>query len=217
MIVPIFPLPNVVLFPKTFLPLYIFEDRYQAMVRAVLEGDRRIVLVLLREGREEHEGKPTVHRIACLGEIATVEELEDGKFNVVLAGLHRVRLLRELESSAPYRVAEVQLIKDEAGDEEAQEIMRRRNRLGAMFTRYMELMNTKAEPAQLVPRMNFEMLVNTVASTLNVTARDRQALLETNSLLRRCDLLIPVLRRQLQALVLVRRYEGLRPAEPKRN
>ncbi|PYV01114.1 MAG: Lon family ATP-dependent protease, partial [Acidobacteria bacterium] len=83
MIVPIFPLPNVVLFPKTLLPLHIFEDRYRTMTREVIAGDRRLAMVLLREGWESNYYEtPAVHDIACLGNIESYEELEDGKYNI---------------------------------------------------------------------------------------------------------------------------------------
>jgi uncharacterized protein len=217
-IVPIFPLPNAVLFPKTLLPLHIFEERYQTMTREALAGDGMIAMVLLREGWEAtYENNPPVHDIACLGKIETYEELGDGKYNLVLAGVQRVRLIREVEHS-PYRLAEVERIEDFPCDDQAEDIIRRRNHLAGLFTRFTELA-TKGDYSsiQLVPQFSFEALVNTVASTLNLSGQEKQVLLEIDGIMERCDVLLPILQRQLEALILVRRFEHLKPEDPSRN
>src|SRR5512134_2216313 len=85
--IPIFPLPNVVLFPKVFLPLHIFEPRYRAMVDDALAGDRIIGMVLLRPGYEaNYEGRPPVYAVGCAGSITHAERRDDGRFNIVLHG-----------------------------------------------------------------------------------------------------------------------------------
>lgn len=218
MIVPLFPLPNVVLFPKTLLPLHIFEQRYREMTRRAIEGDGRIAIVLLREGWEESYFKnPPVHEIACLGRIERYEELEEGKYDIVLAGVRRVRLLREIEHS-PFRMAEVEALGEQAVDLDQTEIVRRHNQMAGLFSRFTELATAgKYETGALVPRLDFEGLVNLVATTLNVPAEDKQSLLEMDDLGGRCDALIPVLQRQLETLVLVRDFEHLKPEDPKLN
>ena len=95
MIVPLFPLPNVVLFPKTPVPLYIFEERYRTMIRETIAGSGELVIALLRAGAEaNYSALSMVNEIACLGKIETYEELEDGKYNIVVVGIHRVRIIR---------------------------------------------------------------------------------------------------------------------------
>jgi Lon protease-like protein len=218
MIVPIFPLPNVVLFPKTHLPLHIFEERYRAMTRAALAGNRSIVMVLLRDGWElDQQANPPVHSVACLGEIDSCKELDGGKYDIVLAGLHRVRLVREIEH-APYRLAEVERI-DEAGyDDLSAEVIQRRNRLMGLFMRYTELATRgKSRSAEFVPRRNFEALVNLVATTLNLPAEDKQYLLEIDDITERCDSVLPALQQHVETLVLVRNFEHLKPRDPARN
>lgn len=218
MIVPIFPLPNVVFFPKTLLPLHIFEERYRAMTREALAGERKIVMVLLRDGWEaNYYQNPAVHEIACLGSIQNYEELDDGKYNIVLAGMNRVRLLHEVQHS-PYRLAEVEPLEDNAGDEDSLEIVRRRNHLAGLFSRFTELAtNGKFRSRDLVPQLNFEALVNMVASTLNFPVEEKQALLEMDDITDRCDILIPVLQRQLEALILVRGFEHIKPKDASKN
>src|SRR5262245_21798187 len=94
--IPIFPLPNVVLFPNVFLPLHIFEPRYCQMVSDALSGERMIGMVLLQPGYEsDHDGAPDVYEIGCAGLITHVERLSDGRFNIVLRGLERFRILSE--------------------------------------------------------------------------------------------------------------------------
>ena len=94
--IPIFPLPNVVLFPNVFLPLHIFEPRYRQMVDDALNGDRIIGMVLLRPGWEgDYEGRPPVYPIGCAGVITHAERLADGRFNIVLRGMEKFRITGE--------------------------------------------------------------------------------------------------------------------------
>ena len=97
--IPLFPLPNVVLFPNVFLPLHIFEQRYRAMVSDALAGDRIIGMVLLRPGWEQdYEGRPPIYPVGCAGLITHAERLSDGRFNIVLQGLEKFRVLDEDDS-----------------------------------------------------------------------------------------------------------------------
>lgn len=218
MIVPIFPLPNVVLFPKTLLPLHIFEQRYRAMTREALAGDRKIVIVLLKEGWErDAKNDPPVHEIACLGEIESCEELEGGKYDIILSGLRRVRLVREVEHS-PYRLAEIELLEDQTCDDRADQVVNRRNHLAGLFCRFTELATSgKHDTAGIMPQLDFEALVNVVATALNLPAEEKQSLLEMDDIIDRCDVLIPAIQSQIEALTLVRAYEHLKPEVPRWN
>ena len=105
-LLPLFPLPNVVLFPNVFLPLHIFEPRYREMVADALAGDRLIGMVLLRPGWEhDYEGRPPVYPIGCSGVITHVERLADGRYNIVLRGLERFRIVEE-DHARRYRRAQ---------------------------------------------------------------------------------------------------------------
>ena len=99
--IPVFPLAGALLFPRAQLPLHIFEPRYRAMVRDALAGDRLIGMVQPRDQNDP----PALFETGCLGRIESVEELEDGRFNIVLEGLTRFRIARELETDTPYRRA----------------------------------------------------------------------------------------------------------------
>jgi Lon protease-like protein len=108
--IPLFPLPNVVLFPRAILPLHIFEERYKAMTADALAGDGVIAMALLKSGWEKcYYGAPPIEPVVCAGKILTHEKLPDGKYNFFLQGLARARVLREDRSGA-YRVAELELL-----------------------------------------------------------------------------------------------------------
>src|SRR5688572_15369713 len=105
--IPLFPLPNIVLFPNVFLPLHVFEPRYRHLVSDTLNGDRIIGMVLLRPGHEsEYEGRPPVFGVGCAGVMTHAEPLSDGRFNIVLRGLERFRITGE-DASRPYRLADI--------------------------------------------------------------------------------------------------------------
>ena len=103
---PIFPLPGAVLYPGLQLPLHIFEPRYRAMVSEALVRDRMIGMI---QPQRPVEGAP-LFGIGGLGKIEEVEALPDGRFNIVLVGVSRFRILRELDVSTPFRQVEAELL-----------------------------------------------------------------------------------------------------------
>lgn len=109
----LFPLPEVVLFPHCVLPLHIFEPRYRQMSEDALADDRLIAMVKLKDGADwSAEVDPPIESVACLGKIFDHRQLADGRFNLLLVGLKRVRLIRELPKDRLYRCAEADLLDD---------------------------------------------------------------------------------------------------------
>ena len=109
----LFPLPNLVFFPQAVQPLHIFEPRYRAMTADALATDRLVALVLLRPDWEaDYDRRPAVHPVACLGKIVADQQLEDGRYNLLLRGLARVRILDEVCDDNPYRTARVEVLAD---------------------------------------------------------------------------------------------------------
>jgi uncharacterized protein len=187
--IPIFPLPNVVLFPNVFLPLHIFEPRYREMVADAIKGDRIIGMVLLRPGWEgQYDGRPEIYPIGCAGLITNAERLADGRYNIVLQGLEKFRVLREDESRA-YRIATVDGITERAG-EDRDEMRAARRRLEALLVPQPE--GRGADP-KLPSSMPDEDLVNALAQYLELEPVEKQALLERDGLLDRCRSLIELL------------------------
>lgn len=109
----LFPLPDLVLFPSVVQPLHIFEPRYRQLMADALSGDRLMALALLQSGWEqEYHKAPPIHPVVCLGRIFKEERLPDGRYNLLLHGLSRARVLEEVPSERPYRTARVELLAD---------------------------------------------------------------------------------------------------------
>jgi uncharacterized protein len=185
--IPVFPLPNVVLFPSVFLPLHIFEPRYRTMVDDALNGDRIIGMVLLRPGWErDYEGRPPVYPIGCAGVITHAERLTDGRFNIVLRGMEKFRITAE-ENDRPYRIAGVDAIPERSADADRLEIRAERRRLEALLVPQPD-----ADP-KVPTSMPDEDLVNALAQYLEFEPVEKQALLERDGVLQRCRSLIELL------------------------
>ncbi len=111
----LFPLPNLVHFPWALQPLHIFEPRYRQMTADALTSDHLITMALLREGWEgDYLGSPAIYDVACLGRILAHQRLPDGRYDLMLFGLRRVRILEELASEKLYRTAHVELLDEHA-------------------------------------------------------------------------------------------------------
>ena len=203
--IPIFPLPNVVMFPQVFLPLHIFEPRYREMVADALAGDRIIGIVLLRPGWEgNYEGRPPVFRIGCAGLITHAERLSDGRFNIVLRGLQKFRVAGEDESRS-YRQAQVETVADAPSEYDKDELRGARRRLETLLVPQPE--GRSADP-KMPPSMADEDLVNALSQYLDLEPLEKQALLERESLLARCRSLIELL--EMKVLVAQHKWgEGI--------
>ena len=130
--VPLFPLPNVVLFPKAVLPLHIFEERYKAMTADAVRGGRQVAMALLKPGWEkDYHARPAIEPVVCVGTILSHEKLADGKYNFLLQGHTRARIVRELPAGKPYRLAHVEPLAEVHCPEADLEDERRR--LGRVF------------------------------------------------------------------------------------
>jgi Lon protease-like protein len=188
--IPIFPLPNVVLFPNVFLPLHIFEPRYRAMVADALNGDRMIGMVLLRPGYEkEYEGRPAIYPVGCAGLITHSELLTDGRYNIVLRGIEKFRVVSE-DTSKAYRLADVEALPESVSAAEKELLRQQRQRLEALMAAALE--RGGADP-RFPPAVPDEDLVNALAQYLPLEPLERQALLERDGLLTRCQGLIELL------------------------
>jgi Lon protease-like protein len=201
--IPIFPLPNVVLFPNVFLPLHIFEPRYRQMVGDALTGDRIIGMVLLRPGWEgNYEGRPPVYPIGCAGLITHAEPLPDGRYNIVLRGLEKFRILDE-QAGHEYRIARIQTLMEDINDAERASMRNERRRLEALLVPQPE---GRGSDAKVPPSMPDEDLVNALAQYLELEPVEKQALLEREGLLARCRSLIELL--EMKVIVSQDKWKG---------
>jgi len=184
--IPIFPLPDVMLFPNVSRPLHIFEPRYRAMVADALKGDRIIGMVTLRPGHEaDYEGRPPVHPIGCAGVITDVEELPDGRFNIVLRGLVKFRVTGE-DQSRPYRLARVEAMPEVPDNAEKEALHKQRQRLEVLVT------EPGSDP-RVPPEIPDEEVVNALAQYVPLDPLERQELLEQEGVLSRSHALIDLL------------------------
>ena len=215
MITPLYLVSNAVLFPKTPIPLHVFEEHHKAMIRDAVEGDRKLTVALLNgEAEDEYAGIDSVHEIACLGRIETFEELDDGDYDIVVVGLHRVRIMRETQQF-PYLMAEVEDAPDFDHGEGSDALIVRHDRISGLFSRFVELATDgNRDVGKAMPQMDFELLVNTVATTLNITTEQKQGLLEMDDAFQRCDMLNAILQQQIETLDIIRRFEHLKPDIP---
>jgi Lon protease-like protein len=133
----LFPLPNLVMFPRVMQPLHIFEARYREMTADALASDRLIAMAVLRDHWEQdYDGKPPLYPVACLGKIVADQRLDDGRYHLLLRGMSRVRIVRELPGAKLYRSADVELL----GDVEVPKAARQhwRERLVSAVTRWFD-------------------------------------------------------------------------------
>ena len=197
--IPIFPLPNTVLFPNVFLPLHIFELRFKRMMTDALLGDRIIGMTLLRPGWEsDYEGCPAVFSVGCAGLITHSEILKDGRYNIVLRGLQKFQICGE-DNGQGYRIARVSGIAEPVDEVTRFAIQGSRGRLEELLTQSAK--NENAE-GRLPKSVSDEDLVNALGQYLDIDAIEKQALLEREGLAKRCESLIELLEMKL----LVARY-----------
>ena len=191
--IPIFPLQDVVLFPNSTRPLHIFEPRYRAMVADALEGDSIIGMILLQPGHEaEYEGRPPVYAVGCAGVIIAAEKLPDGRYNIVLDGVVKFRVLSE-DASRPYRLAEVEALPEAVSDRPL--LAQRRQQLE-------EALLSVSPGMQLPPSdLSDEEVVDGLSLVLPLEPAERQELLEADGPVERALRLIRRLRENNSVLL----------------
>jgi Lon protease-like protein len=178
--IPVFPLPNVVLFPKTYLPLHIFEPRYRAMVSDAAMSGQCIGMVLLKDGWEtDYYGHPPVFSMGCVGRLASVQPLADGRSNILLQGLKRFEIEREWYDHA-YREATIAITI--RGTETSLDPTVRR-RLFTILESYLQSRgDVHAWEDLFREEVGDEIVVNTLSTYLECTPLEKQFLLEADSL-----------------------------------
>ena len=180
--IPIFPLPDLVFFPHTVLPLHIFEPRYRRMIAECLASDRRLAVVMLKPGWErDYEGSPPVHPVAGVGRIIQCERLDDGRYNILLRGDDRIRIEEELPSGKPYRVVRAVVLQDKAPAGGRAALIPELESLMSAYLRLLETLGRK-DSGFLERKKNLSSpgpLIDRIASVAVPDSRVRQRLLET--------------------------------------
>jgi hypothetical protein len=186
---PIFPLSGAILFPRSQLPLHIFEPRYRDMVRDSIDSAGQIGMI--QPQRLDDDNQAPLYAVGCVGEIVNVEELDDGRFNIVLLGTNRFRFIRDISFDAAYRCAEVDIGTFEDGEPpplalaQRAEVEREARRLGDALGLAVDW--------DAVSRLDDEMLVNAIAQVAPFDVGAKQALLEQPTMAERADLLVQLM------------------------
>lgn len=209
--IPLFPLPHVVFFPGTLLPLHIFEPQYRTMISQSLEGDRRIGMILMREEPDPAPGASKIYSVGGMGRISDVRELEDGRFDILLSGLSRFRILEVLEDS-PYKRARVELLQDVYEEHPQDEDLRRE--LIQDFRELIELEDLDLEDPEMLEEADFVTLTNSACSALQILPQDKQALLEMDDVRGRAEAVRSVIGHLLAQRDFVDQFDHLRPEDP---
>ena len=182
----VFPLSGAILFPRMQLPLHIFEARYRALVSDAMARDRRIAMIQPREGGDN----PALFQIGCVGHIAQVEALDDGRYNLILEGKTKFRMIRELSVTTPFRQIEAELAPEEDDDQmlaiAARASLEQESRTFADAQGY-------AVDWDSVSRLDDEALVNGIAQIAPFDAAAKQALLEAPDLSTRAELIVQLM------------------------
>lgn len=181
----IFPLAGAVLYPGLQLPLHIFEPRYRAMISDALARDRRIGMI---QPQQAAEGAP-LYAVGCLGRIGEVEALPDGRFNLVLEGEARFRIIRERDATTPFRQVDAELFEEIAHETlapiERASFERESRRFAAIQGYRVDW--------ESVARLDDQTLINGVAQVAPFDPASKQALLEAPDLATRCELMIQLM------------------------
>lgn len=205
--IPIFPLPGVVLFPGTQLPLHIFEPGYLRMLADALAGSRRIGMVLARPGAGERE----ICELGVVGHISGVWEAEDGNYDVVLSGMDRFRIVR-FTRDEPYRQAQVQLV------DEVYESREDDGEFAAELIRVLgRLLDAEDFPESALMQADFPTVVNWMCAVLQIRPEDKQTLLELDHVRQRAEAAYAVARRLLSQKEFVESFAHLKPQDPRLN
>lgn len=189
----LFPLPNLVVFPHVMQPLHIFEPRYRAMLEEALADDGLLGMVLLAPGWEtDYEGRPPLRAAGCLCRVATYHKTDEGSYNVLVLGLRRITIERELPPDKLFRVAEVKLCEDEYANESSEERAELQHRLLESFKRVLPRIPEayKQLDELLGSQVPLGMLTDIVAYTLDIDLEFKERLLSETNVSRRAEWLL---------------------------
>lgn len=192
-VVRLFPLPNLVLYPHVMQPLHVFEDRYREMVEDALAGDKLIAMAVLEPGWEEdYDSRPPIAQYACLGKIVAHHRLDDGRYNLLLLGLQRVRIVHELDPLRSFRQASVELLDDCCDFDTPAERKRLQEKLLSAFRKHLPCACQLPEQLEemLTSQLPLGQLTDLAAYALPLDAAVKQQLLAECRVSARAEILL---------------------------
>jgi Lon protease-like protein len=211
-LLPLFPLPNLVFFPRTRLPLHVFEPRYRQMVEDAVAGDGRFGIVLLRPGWEtDYFGAPPVYPWGTLAEIEQAVPLDDGRFNILVRGEVRFRIVDEV-SREPYRTARVLARPEQERD--AEKAYAQRTWLAELSRQYLHYLPEQGTVPE-IETVSLEALTNALIMSLNLDIEEKQKLLENDDMIARAEEIGRDLEHRIESLKFLRPYRQV--GDPSKN
>jgi len=187
---PLFPLQDLVLFPRTLLPLHIFESRYRKMVHRALATHRRIATASFKPGWEkQYFDSPKVYRTITIARILHEEQLEDGKFNILLEGIDRALLIEELEHE-PYRVVKAESVTDVMSESDRHAIQEAQAEMVGLANELAERVPELSDGLSNLENLHLHpgIIADQIASAVVINGYEKQGILEERSVLRRINL-----------------------------
>ena len=203
MVIPLFPLPTTVFYPNTFLPLHIFEPRYRSMVADALEGEGKIGVILLKAGWEkDYHGTPEIMNIGCVGKIERHSQLPEGKYNILLSGLHRFRILQEIEGKL-YRQAQIEILEEINNQNLTVDSLPIKKQVIENMKRYLENISDGEKIEQALDMENCDTLaqfVDRIAYHFDLPASKMQEFLEEQDVHKRANILYSLIELKTQLI-----------------
>ena len=211
-LLPLFPLPNLVFFPQTRLPLHVFEPRYRQLVSDAVESDHRFGIVLLRPGWEgDYYGTPAIYECGTLGFIEQAVSLDDGRYNILVRGDVRFRIVDEV-SGGPYRTARVITLPDPV--RAIEESYAKRTWLAELSRQYLTYLPDQMAVPE-IETVALESLTNALIMSLNLDVEEKQRLLELDDVIQRAEDVGTELQTRIESLQFLAPYR--REGDPRRN
>jgi len=173
----VFPLSNAIFFPKTILPLNIFEDRYIQLVNDCMKEDRMFGMI---QPKSKMNKSPDVYKIGCLGKIISFNETADKRFIISLSGLIRFRVKNELVQKKLYRKFDVDYSEflDDLKEKQNQQINYNKNNFLNKIKKFFQKINYSIDHNELL-KLDFEQLINTVCMISPFSVEEKQKLIES--------------------------------------
>jgi Lon protease-like protein len=192
----LFPLPNIVMFPTVVQGLHVFEPRYRQLVKDALAGDRFIAIALLKPGWEDdYENAPPIEPVACLGRVTWHEKMADGRYNLRLRGVARLRILEELQTDRLYRLARGEVIAEDASSDTMLHRKLRQKLAEAVLPRFEEDGPARRQLQELFDgEMLLGQLCDVLAYALPLSMETKQCLLAEQVAERRARALLDAIR-----------------------
>ena len=202
-VVPLFPLPTTVFYPNTFLPLHIFEPRYRSMVTDALEGEGKIGMILLKTGWEnDYNDAPEIMTVGCVGKIERHSQLPEGKYNILLSGLHRFRILQEIGGKL-YRQAQIEILEEINNQNLTVDSLPIKKQVIENMKRYLENISDGEKIEQALDMENCDTLaqfVDRIAYHFDLPASKMQEFLEEQDVHKRANILYSLIELKTQLI-----------------